>query len=91
MRGYGAFIQKEIRENSRNYKFFILGIIFAIVGLLSPLSARFLPELMETLMDENITIILAEPTYIDSWLQFFSNINQIALVAFVQVIRKLIR
>lgn len=85
MRGYGAFIQKEIRENSRNYKFFILGIVFAIVGLLSPLSARFLPELMESLMDENITIILAEPTYIDSWLQFFSNINQIALVAFVLV------
>lgn len=85
MRGYGAFILKEIRENSRNYKFFILGIVFAIVGLLSPLSARFLPELMENLMDENITIILAEPTYIDSWLQFFSNINQIALVAFVLV------
>ncbi|MCC5894194.1 MAG: ABC transporter permease subunit [Alkalibacterium sp.] len=85
MRGFNAFVSKELKENMRNYKFFILGIVFAIVGLLSPLSAKFLPELMENLLDETITIILAEPTYIDSWLQFFSNISQIALVAFVLV------
>lgn len=85
MRGFQAFTKKEIRENTRNYRFFILGIVFAVVGLLSPLSARFLPELMENLIDENITIILAEPTYIDSWLQFFSNMTQMGLVAFVLV------
>lgn len=85
MRGFVAFAKKEIKENLRNYKFFILGIVFAIVGLLSPLSAKFLPELMESLIDENMIIILEEPTYIDSWIQFFSNISQIALVAFVLV------
>ncbi|PRY83634.1 ABC transporter permease subunit [Alkalibacterium olivapovliticus] len=85
MRGYSAFVSKELKENMRNYKFFILGIVFAIVGLLSPLSAKFLPELLENVMDENITIIVGEPTYVDSWLQFYSNISQIALVAFVLV------
>lgn len=85
MRGYSAFISKELKENMRNYKFFILGIVFATVGLLSPLSAKFLPELLENVMDENITIIVGEPTYVDSWLQFYSNISQIALVAFVLV------
>ncbi|TVP91054.1 ABC transporter permease subunit [Alkalibacterium sp.] len=85
MRGFKAFIIKEIKENTRNYRFFILGIVFAVVGLLSPLSARFLPELLSNMIDENITIILSDPTYIDSWMQFFSNMNQMALVAFVLV------
>lgn len=85
MRGFQAFTIKEIRENTRNYRFFILGIVFAVVGLLSPLSARFLPDLLGNMVDENITIILAEPTYLDSWLQFFSNMNQIGLIAFVLV------
>lgn len=36
---------------------------------------------MENLVDENMTILLADPTYIDSWIQFFSDTNQISLVA----------
>lgn len=83
MMRYAAFIRKELKEQLRNYKFFITGIVFAIIGLLSPLSARFLPELLENLVDDNVTIILAEPTHIDSWMQFFSNINQIGLVVFI--------
>ncbi|EXJ23031.1 putative membrane protein [Alkalibacterium sp. AK22] len=83
MMRYAAFIRKELKEQLRNYKFFITGIVFAFIGLLSPLSARFLPELLENLVDDNVTIILAEPTHIDSWMQFFSNINQIGLVVFV--------
>ncbi|MFO8070049.1 MAG: ABC transporter permease subunit [Alkalibacterium sp.] len=85
MRGTLAFFKKEIIEHIRNYKLFIFFIVFAIIGILSPLSAKFLPELLEGLMDENITIILQEPTYVDSWIQFFSNINQIGLVVMVVV------
>lgn len=80
MRGFSAFFGKEIKEQIRNYKFLILFIVFAIVGLLSPLTAKFLPQLLESLMDDNITIILQEPTYIDSWVQFFSNTNQMSLI-----------
>lgn len=80
MRGYRAFLGKEIKEHVRNYKFLILMIVFAIVGLLSPLTAKFLPVIIENLMDENITIILQEPTYIDSWIQFFSNTNQMSFI-----------
>jgi len=85
MRGTAAFFKKELIEHLRNYKLFIFFIVFAIIGILSPLSAKFLPELLEGLMDDNITIILQEPTYVDSWIQFFSNINQIGLVVMVLV------
>lgn len=86
MSGTAAFFKKELIEHIRNYKLFIFFIVFSIIGILSPLSAKFLPELLESLMvDENITIILEEPTYVDSWIQFFSNINQIGLVVMVLV------
>lgn len=80
MRGFSAFVGKEIKEQVRNYKLLILFIVFAIVGLLSPLTAKFLPQLLESLMDDNITIILQEPIYIDSWIQFFSNTSQMSLI-----------
>ena len=85
MRGTLAFFKKELIEHTRNYKLFIFFIVFAVIGVLSPLSAKFLPELLESLMDENITIILQEPTHVDSWIQFFSNINQLGLVVMVLV------
>lgn len=80
MTGFSAFLGKEIKEHLRNYRFLILFIVFAIVGLLSPLTAKFLPQLLENLVDDNITIILQDPTYIDSWVQFFSNTNQMSLL-----------
>ena len=83
MRAFNAFLGKEVKEQLRNYKFLILGIVFAIVGLLSPLSAKFLPVLLENLVDDNITILLEDPTYIDSWVQFFSNTNQISIIVFL--------
>ena len=83
MRGYRAFLSKEVKENSRNYKFMIILIVFSIVGLLSPLSAKFLPVLLESLVDDTITIIIQDPTYVDSWVQFFSNTNQISLIVFL--------
>lgn len=85
MKGTRAFFKKEVIEHLRNYKLFIFMIVFAIIGILSPLTAKFLPELLESLMDENITIIIQDPTYVDSWVQFFSNINQIGLVVMVLV------
>lgn len=80
-----AFLRKEVLENIRNYKLFILFTVFALIGVTSPLSAKFLPELLSRLTDENITIIIEDPTYVDSWLQFFSNVNQIGLVVLLLV------
>ena len=85
MRGYRAFLGKELKEQIRNYKLLILIILFSIVGLLSPLTAKFLPRIMENLVDENMTILIADPIYIDSWIQFFSNTNQISLVAILLI------
>lgn len=79
MKAYGAFTRKEFLEAFRTYKILILGIIFFVFGMMSPLAAKFLPELVENFMPEGMAMTVPEPTAMDAWSQFFKNISQIGL------------
>lgn len=78
-----VFLEKELMESIRNYKLLILAIIFVLFGVLSPLSAKFLPEIMESFLPQGIEITLAQPTEADAWLQFFKNTSQISLIIII--------
>ena len=80
MRGYIAFFKKEWLEAVRSYRLVILLIAFAIFGIMSPLTAKLTPFLLENLMPEGISIQISEPTAIDSWMQFFKNIPQMGTI-----------
>ena len=73
MNGYLAFMKKEWMEQIRTYKLFILLVVFFIFGMLSPLTAKLMPELLSQFPIEVMTIILPEPSAIDSYTQFFKN------------------
>lgn len=75
-------IQKEYLEYLRNHKLYILGAIFIIMGIMNPLIAKMTPWLVEQFAGD-IPIQIPEPTVIDSWIQFFKNISQIALIIFI--------
>ncbi|CZQ97795.1 Hypothetical protein Tpal_2179 [Trichococcus palustris] len=83
MRAYLAFTKKEILEYTRNYKLFVLIILFAILGIMSPLTAKFMPDIIGNFMPEGITIEIQEPTNLDSWMQFFKNGTQTGLIIVV--------
>jgi ABC-2 type transport system permease protein len=83
MRNYFAFLKKEWLESARTYKLLIMLIVFFIFGLLSPLTAKLLPEIMSSVMTDGIIINLPEPAAIDSWTQFFKNISQMGLFVIV--------
>lgn len=85
MRNYSAFLKKEIMESVRTYKLFIMLIVFLVFGIMSPLTAKITPDLINILMPEGMTITLAEPTALDSWTQFFKNISQMGLIVMVIV------
>ena len=76
MNGYRAFIKKEWMENIRNYRLLIMFALFLIFGMLGPLSAKLMPELIATLTPD-LQITMAEPTALDSWAQFYKNISQL--------------
>lgn len=83
MRAYVAFTKKEFCEMYRGYKVLIMGIVFLILGLMNPLTAKFTPELAASFMPDGMNIQLAAPVMADSWLQFFKNVTQIGLFVLV--------
>jgi len=80
MRAYLAFTQKELIESLRTYKLLIMLVVFLLFGMLSPITAKLTPKLLEALMTDGIQITMAEPTALDSWMQFFKNVSQMGSI-----------
>ncbi|MPW24365.1 ABC transporter permease [Alkalibaculum sp. M08DMB] len=85
MRSYIAFTKKEFHEIWSTYKFFILITVFLLLGMMNPITAKITPQLLDSFMPEGMVIAIAEPTALDSWMQFFSNVPQIGLIVLVIV------
>lgn len=83
MRAYLAFTKKELLENLRTYKILIMFMVFLLLGMLGPLTAKLTPKLLESLMTEGIQIIMGEPTAFDSWAQFFKNVPQMGFIVLI--------
>lgn len=83
MIGYKAFLKKEFMEFYRSHKLLIIMAVFLLLGMMNPLTAKIMPQLMEDLMPDGMMIQIAEPTALDSWMQFYKNIPQLGLVVLV--------
>lgn len=73
MNGFIAFTKKEFTENVRNYRLLTMIAIFAIFGFIGPLTAKFTPQLIETLAPQ-LNMNIPEPVALDSWVQFYKNV-----------------
>jgi ABC-2 type transport system permease protein len=86
MRSLLAFFKKESLAQLRSVKFYILGGLFILFGLMNPLIAKSTPWLLEVMSDSlaqaGMNITVTEVTVLDSWVQFFKNIPM-ALIIFV--------
>lgn len=80
-----ALFKKEIMEFSRNYKLLIVVSVFLLFGFLNPLSAKFLPEVLSSVLPKEVAESFPAPTAFDSWVQFFKNISQLGLFVIVLV------
>lgn len=83
MIAYIAFTKKEIYEAVKTYKLLIITVIFMIFGFMNPIVAKFTPMLLKNFIQEGMSIEIPEPTVIDSWMQFFKNVNQMGLIILV--------
>lgn len=83
MRRYLVFTKKELIENIRTYKLFIMVTIFLIIGIISPLTAKLMPEILKSIDMEGISITLEKTTALDSYTQYFKNATQMGLIAYV--------
>jgi ABC-2 type transport system permease protein len=77
---YWVLIQKELTEQMRSGRFIILLAVFLFFGIASPLTAKFLPAILPSIIKgQNITIQIPEGTWIDAMGQFVKNISQIGV------------
>ncbi len=78
MSGYIAFLKKEFIEDTRNYRLLLMLGLYFIFGVMGPLSAKFMPELIKT-FSPNMQIIIEEPSALESWTQFYKNVSSLGL------------
>jgi ABC-2 type transport system permease protein len=76
MDGFAIFLRKELRESLRTNRLLVVVAIFAVFGIISPLTAKYTPELLKSLGtgSSGATIILPTPTVTDAVAQFIKNV-----------------
>lgn len=82
MNGFGALLRKELLEQWRTSRLPLVATVFLLVGLSSPLLARFTPEIIKALASGQFQITLPPPTAADAYDQLAKNLGQFgALIA----------
>jgi ABC-2 type transport system permease protein len=76
MDGFAIFLRKELRESLRTNRLLVVVAIFAVLGIISPLTAKYTPELLKSLGTGSggVTIIFPTPTVKDAIAQFIKNV-----------------
>lgn len=85
MRSFTAFTKKEILEQLRTYKALILLALLFVFGMISPLLAKLLPQLMAGMDMNGIKLELPTPVVGDAYTQFFKNMTQMGAIAVLLV------
>ncbi|MGX7031290.1 ABC transporter permease subunit [Vagococcus zengguangii] len=92
MRQTFTFMKKEFIENFRNKKLMVIGILSLLFGFMNPIIAKFTPDLIANLVDEQMASMIPEPTIWDSWTQYYKNVGQmflfIVIIMFADILTK---
>lgn len=77
MRYFWIFFKKECKEHFKNYKLLLLFSICLIFSILSPVTAKIMPDVFASMDFGGIDMTMSDSTFIDSYIQFFKNFNSI--------------
>ena len=81
MSGFAVLVRKELVESWRTRRLPVVVILFAAIGILSPLTARYLPEILKAALGDQLTIPVPTPTPADAVLQLQKNLGQLGAFA----------
>ena len=85
MKGFKPLLKKELKEQFKTYRWLIVGGIFLLFGITTPLMYRYLPEILE-FAGEQLTIIeVPQPTAFNSLSEYAGTIGQIGVLVAVLV------
>ena len=80
MNGFAVLLRKDILERWRTFRLPAIGLIFLIFGLMSPLLAKYTPELIERFAGD-VEISFPTPTTKDAVDQIIKNLAQTGPIA----------
>jgi len=53
--------------------------------MINPITAKITPQLLKAFMPKGMNITIAEPTALDSWVQFFKNVPQLGIIVLMVI------
>ena len=76
MAGFGVFLRKELREALRGNRLLVVGVVFLLLGIISPVTAKYTPELLKLIGtgQAGVTITFPTPTVADAIAQYLKNV-----------------
>ncbi len=81
-RGFSVLLAKELREAWRTRRLPLVAILFLLVGLISPLTAKFLPDILKAALGDQLTGIPMPPADAAAGLeQLQKNLGQLGALA----------
>lgn len=81
MKGFRVLLAKEILEQIRTMRLVVLVIVFVLFGITSPLTAKYLPDIVKTLATDQLTITIPTPTTADAVGQLLKNVSQFGILS----------
>lgn len=80
MTGFALFLGKEVREQVRTMRLVVVVAVFAIMGLVSPVVARYTREIVEAVGGGQFGGMIPDPTVADAVIQLTKNVGQFGVV-----------
>ena len=80
MNGFAILLRKELLEAWRTRRLPVVAVLFLVVGIVSPLTARYLPEIIKALGGQ-VQISIPTPVAADALAQLQKNLGQLGALA----------
>jgi ABC-2 type transport system permease protein len=81
MSGFGILLAKELREAWRTRRLQVLALLFIAVGIVSPLTAKYLDQIMKAALGDQLTIPIPPGTAATAIEQLQKNLGQLGALA----------
>ena len=81
MSGFRILLRKELLEAWRTRRLPVVAVLFLVVGIISPLTARYLNEILTLAMGDQLPIALPDPSATMALEQLQKNLGQLGALA----------
>jgi ABC-2 type transport system permease protein len=81
MNGFGVLLRKELGEAWRTRRLPVLAVLFLVVGILSPLTARYMNEILKAALGDQLPVALPVATAATALEQLQKNLGQLGALA----------